>query len=398
MEEHLNETYTLGELIAETSYAKIYRVTKGDKDFLLKTPKEGNVVFLDMIKREYQLSLNLQHPYIASVYEYAENTPAGPGMVMEYSDSRSLREFISEKPSFKLRQKVLGQLLDAVSYIHECGYIHNNIDPKDILITKKGNNVKLIDFGLTAEDVSVLGKNGRIDMGYVSPELEANSRKLDKRSDIYSLGKVIDDLFGGKFGKIVEKCTKKKAGKRFENVDQIKAAFERKHTPLKIFRGLLLAALILTPSYFAIRQRIDMGKTDKRIDSLRNALAESYARLDSLKLLADNELLIRDSLNDLIDRKLDDGVTKASFIIDTTRDWMIAQQAITNNIQLKYWVDSLCRSLPETLAAMVKYHYEESYAEHWDKLNRAYSAKWGDRQEEKREAIKEETKDTLTVE
>lgn len=384
----MDETYTLGELLAETSFARIYRITKGGKDFLLKTPKDGNVVFLDMIRKEYQLSLQLQHPYIASVYEYAENTPGGPGILMEYSDARSLREFISEKPSIKLRMKVLDQLLDAVSYIHECGIVHNNLDPKDILVTKKGNNVKIIDFGLSAEDVVALGKSGRLDMGYVSPELAANSRKLDRRSDIYSLGKIIDDLFGGKFGKIVDKCTRKKAGKRFENVDQLKAAFEKKNTPWKFFRGLLLAALILTPSYFAIRQRIDMGKTDKTIDSLRNALSESYARLDSLKLLADNELLVRDSLNDLIDRKLDDGVTRASFIIDTTRDWMIAQQAIIDNIQIKWWVDSLCRSFPETLSAMVKYHYEESYAEHWDKLNRAYSAKWGEKQEEKQDTLR----------
>lgn len=384
----MDETYTLGELLAETSFARIYRITKGGKDFLLKTPKDGNVVFLDMIRKEYQLSLQLQHPYIASVYEYAENTPGGPGILMEYSDARSLREFISEKPSIKLRMKVLDQLLDAVSYIHECGIVHNNLDPKDILVTKRGNNVKIIDFGLSAEDVVALGKSGRLDMGYVSPELAANSRKLDRRSDIYSLGKIIDDLFGGKFGKIVDKCTRKKAGKRFENVDQLKAAFEKKNTPWKFFRGLLLAALILTPSYFAIRQRIDMGKTDKTIDSLRNALSESYARLDSLKLLADNELLVRDSLNDLIDRKLDDGVTRASFIIDTTRDWMIAQQAIIDNIQIKWWVDSLCRSFPETLSAMVKYHYEESYAEHWDKLNRAYSAKWGEKQEEKPDTLR----------
>ncbi len=384
----MDETYTLGELLAETSFAKIYRITKGGKDFLLKTPKDGNVVFLDMIRKEYQLSLQLQHPYIASVYEYAENTPGGPGILMEYSDARSLREFISEKPSIKLRMKVLDQLLDAVSYFHECGIVHNNLDPKDILVTKKGNNVKIIDFGLSAEDVVALGKSGRLDMGYVSPELAANSRKLDRRSDIYSLGKIIDDLFGGKFGKIVDKCTRKKAGKRFENVDQLKAAFEKKNTPWKFFRGLLLAALILTPSYFAIRQRIDMGKTDKTIDSLRNALSESYARLDSLKLLADNELLVRDSLNDLIDRKLDDGVTRASFIIDTTRDWMIAQQAIIDNIQIKWWVDSLCRTFPETLSAMVKYHYEESYAEHWDKLNRAYSAKWGEKQEEKQDTLR----------
>lgn len=384
----MDETYTLGELLAETSFARIYRITKGGKDFLLKTPKDGNVVFLDMIRKEYQFSLQLQHPYIASVYEYAEDTPGGPGILMEYSDARSLREFISEKPSIKLRMKVLDQLLDAVSYIHECGIVHNNLDPKDILVTKKGNNVKIIDFGLSAEDVVALGKSGRLDMGYVSPELASNSRKLDRRSDIYSLGKIIDDLFGGKFGKIVDKCTRKKAGKRFENVDQLKAAFEKKNTPWKFFRGLLLAALILTPSYFAIRQRIDMGKTDKTIDSLRNALSESYARLDSLKLLADNELLVRDSLNDLIDRKLDDGVTRASFIIDTTRDWMIAQQAIIDNIQIKWWVDSLCRTFPETLAAMVKYHYEESYAEHWDKLNRAYSAKWGEKQEEKPDTLR----------
>ena len=387
MEEQAAETYTVVEQLSESSYSKLYHVRKKDKDFLLKVPREGNVPFLEIIRKEYETSLKLQHPYLASVYEFVEESPVGPGIVMEYSDSRSLREFIAEKPSFKARRRVLDQLLDAVGYMHECGLIHNNLDPRSIQVTKNGDNVKLIGYGLSADDVHALEAAGKFNMDYASPELENHSRKLDRRSDIYSLGKIVEDMFGGKFGKIVDKCTRKKAGKRFQDIDQLKASFDKGHGTWKFFRGLLIAALILAPSYFAIRQRIDMGKTEKKIDSLWTALADSYERLDSLKLLADNELLIRDSLNDLIDRKLDDGVTRASFIIDTTRDWMIAQQAIIDNIQLKQWVDSLCRTFPETLAAMVKYHYEESYAEHWDKLNRVYSARWGENADPQKDTL-----------
>ena len=77
MEEQAAETYTVVEQLSESSYSKLYHVRKKDKDFLLKVPREGNVPFLEIIKKEYETSLKLQHPYLASVYEFVEESPVG---------------------------------------------------------------------------------------------------------------------------------------------------------------------------------------------------------------------------------------------------------------------------------------------------------------------------------
>ena len=68
-----------------------------------------------------------------------------------------------------------------------------------ILITHSDNTVKLIDFGLSDDDAHYLSKTPGFTPEYASPELLAHSAPLDARSDIYSLGLLMRDIFGGKY-------------------------------------------------------------------------------------------------------------------------------------------------------------------------------------------------------
>ena len=104
----------------------------------------------------------------------------------------------------------------------------------------------------------------------------------------------------------------------------------------------MILAMILVPCGYAAKLQLKLRDVYDTTDSLKNALSESYARLDSLKLIQDNELLFKDSLDDLVEKKLDEGVTNAMISIDTTLDWQTARRAIDENINLSNWIDTLC--------------------------------------------------------
>lgn len=374
--EEMHDHYTSPELIAETGHAKVFRVTKNDRKFLLKVPKEATGTLASMIRREYELSSLLQHPYIASVFEFAKDTPVGSGIVMENVEGRTLKEYLCEKHSLKERRRIFDQILDAAGFIHRNGFVHNGLKPENIFITSKGDNVKLVCLGLPVEGAQLSSDTDEASE-YLAPEIKDHVKTIDSRSDIYSIGKLMGDLFGGKFGGIASRCANKKRNKRFRRVEQIIDAFHGRNRPWKFFRSVLVAGLIAAPSYFAVQQQITLHEKNHTLDSLRTALSHSFNKLDSLKLMADDKLIIRDSINDMVDRRLEEAVTLARIVIDTTKDISIARDAIQEHIGLSFWVDSLCRTYPEELAAMVQYHYQQSYFKCVDRLERILDTKWG---------------------
>jgi len=206
----VTSAYENPELMYSGAYADIYRVSREGKYFLLKAAKDRNGQ--EILRREFEMSSSLSHPYIASVFVYEKDTPVGEGMVMEYVDGRNLLEYLSERPSLDERKRVFLQLLDAVSYIHRSGRIHNDIKPSNILISRKDNDVKLIDFGLADSDAYFMLKTLGFTASYASPELISRDGNIDARSDIYSLGCIGKDIFKDKYSGIVRKCTPKGQG------------------------------------------------------------------------------------------------------------------------------------------------------------------------------------------
>ena len=239
-----DETYHGPSLIKEGRVNMLYRVARAGKHFIIKTAKDGDERFKALIKREYEFSTGLTHPNIINVFTFEEYSPVGPGIIMEYVDGRTLTEFLAENPSLELRKRVFGQILEAVAYIHRKGIIHNDLKPANILITRVDNAVKIIDFGLSDDDAHYLMRTLGCTAGYASPELLRQER-TDCRSDIYSLGKIMKDIFGRRLGRISSKACRTEASGRYDNAEALQKAIRRRHYPVIVLTILSILTILI---------------------------------------------------------------------------------------------------------------------------------------------------------
>ena len=240
----ISSTYCDPVLIKDGTVSCLYRVSRAGKYFIIKTAKGESGVHADLIRREYELSIALSHPYIVSVFTFEEVTPVGPGIVMEYIDGYTLTEFLAQNPSRKLRQRAIDQLLDAVAYLHKRGIVHNDLKPENILISRVDNTLKIIDFGLSDNDAYFLYKGLGCTPQYASPELKAN-KQTDCRSDIYSLGLLMKDIIGKRYSAISSRACNPVHQKRYADVAQIQKALSRRRNVLPAISGVLLVILAL---------------------------------------------------------------------------------------------------------------------------------------------------------
>ena len=177
----------------------------------------------------------------------------GPGIVMEYVDGRTLADFLAENPTPAMRRRVFEQLLQAVAYIHRSGIVHNDIKPENILITRADNDVRLIDFGLADDDAHYLARTLGCTPLYASPELLMQEKNIDARSDIYSLGMIMHDIFGNRHLRIARRCLCAQKEKRYANAEQLLAAFRHRNRPAMLLVSVLAVLpllLLLLSGYF----------------------------------------------------------------------------------------------------------------------------------------------------
>ena len=267
-------------LLKENAVCKLYRVSKAGKYFVIKRAAGNSGRNISLIKREYEIGANLSHPHIATIFAYETNTPVGEGIVMEYVDGTTLNDYLATNPSFQSRKRIIAQLLDAVRYLHIKGVVHNDLKPENILISNKGENVKLIDFGLSDTDAFYLSKTLGCTPAYASPELLAQL-DIDIRSDIYSLGLLIKDICGKRYKHIAEKCSKENRDHRYDNIESI-----QKRISLFKYLNIAVALTIMAICIF-IPTIIGNVKTQRENELLYGWVE---TRLDSLYTSLENKL------------------------------------------------------------------------------------------------------------
>jgi serine/threonine protein kinase len=151
----------------------------------LNRPSEGTVCSV------------LRHKNIVTTFEHGLTTEGEPYLVMELIDGMGLN-FLVETGSPSLngqRVNYLIQLADALEYLHSQRYLHRDICPRNVMVTKDGV-VKLIDFGLTIPYTEPFCRPGNRTgtPDYLAPELIAR-RKTDHRVDLFALGVTAYELF-----------------------------------------------------------------------------------------------------------------------------------------------------------------------------------------------------------
>jgi serine/threonine protein kinase len=161
--------------------------------------------------QEARAASALSHPNIITIHDI----PSDGGnefMVMEYIAGQTLDRKIGRKgmkPAELLKYAV--QIAVALSAAHAAGIVHRDLKPGNILVSDDGR-VKVLDFGLAKlmereggpareSSISALTEEGRIlgTASYMSPE-QAEGRKVDERSDIFSLGSVLYEMATGTAG------------------------------------------------------------------------------------------------------------------------------------------------------------------------------------------------------
>jgi serine/threonine protein kinase len=142
---------------------------------------------------------------------------------MEWIDGCSLETLIANgRISKSLAVKMIDELCDALSYMHRKQIIHRDLKPENIMVTHNGQNVKIIDFGLSDADSYNAFKTPAGTKIYASPELLAGEH-IDSRSDIYSLGVIIGEIYGG-FRHVAAECMRRDRSRRPVTADAVKKA------------------------------------------------------------------------------------------------------------------------------------------------------------------------------
>jgi len=153
----------------------------------------------------------LNHPNIVTIYDIRSQDGID-FIVMEYIEGQTLEGLITPqgvRSAQALRYAV--QIADALATAHGAGILHRDLKPTNIMVTSEGR-VKILDFGLakllepeeTSPDATTVTARQFTEEGhvvgtpaYMSPE-QAEARKLDARSDIFSFGSVLYEMMTGR--------------------------------------------------------------------------------------------------------------------------------------------------------------------------------------------------------
>ncbi|MCB9639978.1 MAG: serine/threonine protein kinase [Myxococcales bacterium] len=198
--------------VGQGGFGAVYRAVHLDTQhsFAVKVMNlnlQGHEEAVERFRREARAMGQLQHPNVVRVEEFGFLEGYNfYFLVMEYLEGRTLQRVIKKHEPIQgdwILQTAY-QLCSALDYIHTKNIIHRDLKPGNVFLvpSAQGEIVKLLDFGIAAmaEDGS-LTQSGAC-MGsptYMSPEqAEGNTRHVDARADIYSLGILLYELFTGR--------------------------------------------------------------------------------------------------------------------------------------------------------------------------------------------------------
>lgn len=146
---------------------------------------------------EGEIAVQFDHPYIVKTLDQGLTTDGEQYLVMEYLEGTGLNNVlvVPEDLMAGARLYYIRQVAEALQEVHEKGFIHRDICPRNLLFVGDASALKLIDFGLTLPNRPPFTDPGNRTgtANYMAPEL-VRRRKTDHRLDIFSFGVTIYEL------------------------------------------------------------------------------------------------------------------------------------------------------------------------------------------------------------
>lgn len=238
----LAEPLPVSGFICEAYRVKIY----GKLHFLKKLKKEheDNILFREALRKEFEIGFRLEHPNIVRYVSFHDDE-----ILMEYVDGEDLLAFLKNHPTYfedaEHFDKFVGQLLSALQYLHDNQVLHLDLKPENIMLTRIGYDVKVVDLGCCYSDTFV--DSTGYTTQYAAPEQLAG-RKVDVRTDIYAVGKILELLpHHPIYNKVIKRCLNKNPQDRYPSIADLKAALATK----KIVRKNMMWVASITVVVFS---------------------------------------------------------------------------------------------------------------------------------------------------
>lgn len=228
--------------VSSAGFTQLYRSRQKGRSRLFKCLKpefRGQQLYEELLRKEFDIGYSLAHPCICEYYSFLDVPEVGFCIELEWIEGRTLEQRIQDGMSVQTGRKLLLELCDALDYMHRRQVFHRDLKPSNVMITDKGDNVRIIDFGLSDADGILFGKEPAGTLSYAAPELLSGG-EADARSDIYSLGLLMRRM-PGPWGAVARKCTHTAPEDRFQTAAEVKLALLKRPSA----RWPLLAVLLL---------------------------------------------------------------------------------------------------------------------------------------------------------
>ena len=182
--------------VSKSGFSRLLSAVRYGKRYMLKCLKPDfafTPVYRQALMKEFEIGLQLDHPNICRTISMEPVEELGECIVMEYVDGENLETAVTSGTFTEEKaRKIAAQLLDAMEYMHAKQTVHRDIKPSNIMVTHRGGDVKLIDFGLSDSETFCVLKIPAGTIGYIAPEQLLHGAKSDPSADIYSFGKVLE--------------------------------------------------------------------------------------------------------------------------------------------------------------------------------------------------------------
>jgi serine/threonine-protein kinase len=201
----LDDRFEITDIIAKSGMASLFKAQDRQTGaaVALKVPYlqiESDPAGFDRFRREEEIGLQLNHPYILKILPVEKKSR--PYLVMEYLEGQTLSELLKSVHPLPEPDavKIASRICEALEYMHQKGVVHRDLKPQNIMLCNDGT-MRIMDFGIARSQASrrltFVGFTPAMGTpDYMAPEQVRGSRG-DERTDIYSLGAILYEMATG---------------------------------------------------------------------------------------------------------------------------------------------------------------------------------------------------------